>query len=165
MRNKLTPPDPVGKRFGTFGFFRVGFSGPKAHPMPVLGSVLTSINISHDTRRQWLSPRRNVFIPEGWQHVAGGKRGTSDTPGLARNENTHTGGVPAAWPGLLASLAGCEFRGRLSPVVSPAFAGSTTGYKLQSLRDLCLSGQRPGSHGPKEFQVFSPTFQSRVQDL
>jgi len=36
---------------------------------------------------------------------------------------------------MLASLPGCGIRGR--PVVSPAFAGSTTGYRLQSLRDWC----------------------------
>jgi len=35
------------------------------------------------------------------------------------------------WPEVLTSLPGCKFRGLLSPVVSPAFAGSTTGYKLK----------------------------------
>ena len=35
-------------------------------------------------------------IPEGWQLVAGGKRGTSDTPGSCRKETMRTGGVPAA---------------------------------------------------------------------
>ena len=60
-----------------------------------LGSVLNGANLR--VMATLLRAKGPIHgIPEGWQLVAGGKRGTSAPPGSCRKETMHTGGVPAA---------------------------------------------------------------------